>query len=53
MRKSGELDIEVEGRHEEVQKERESMVDWMSRAETMLAKSKSLQQDNTNGHNKS
>ncbi len=40
MRKSGGLDFEAEGRHEEVQKEREIAEDWTLRQRGGRRKSK-------------
>ena len=40
MRKSGELDFKVEGRREEVQKEREEAVNWTLRRRGGVRKSK-------------
>ena len=40
MRKHGGLDFEAEGRHEEVQKGRESTADWTSKRKEATKKSK-------------
>ena len=44
-RKSGGLDFEVEGRHEEVQKERAGAVDWTLRRRGGMMKSKRSEQE--------
>ena len=40
LQKSGGLDVEAAGRHEEVQKERKKERNWTLREETALARSK-------------
>ena len=49
MRKSCGMDFEVEGRQEEVQKERERVVDWTLRRRGGTRKSKRSEKEWRNG----